>query len=250
MTRARALKHAIRSRAAKTGERYTTARRHVLENRLATTKTSLRTSLEGASKPASGESRSTMSEARFRQKTGHGLDHWFAVLDRFGAVQKGHTAAARYLQEEHGVSGWDAQSLTVSYERARGIRAPNQRLDGKYEVSVSKVVAADTNAVIAAFKEARRRRRWAQGLDPDLVAALKAALAATSSRGFVVKPNGQATLRYKWGGTSVDVYVIPKAGGKSSVVASSARLPAAEMVNERRAQWRKALGSLAAYLAG
>ena len=30
MTRARALKHTIRARAAKTGERYTTARRHVL----------------------------------------------------------------------------------------------------------------------------------------------------------------------------------------------------------------------------
>ena len=31
MTRARALKQAIRARAAKTGERYTTARRHVLK---------------------------------------------------------------------------------------------------------------------------------------------------------------------------------------------------------------------------
>ena len=31
MTRARALKQAIRTRAAKTGERYTTARRHLLK---------------------------------------------------------------------------------------------------------------------------------------------------------------------------------------------------------------------------
>jgi len=250
MTRARALKHAIRSRAARTGERYTTARRHVLEDRLATTKPPLRTDPAGASRPATRESRSTMSEARFREKTGHGLHHWFAVLDRFGAVEKGHTAAARYLQDVHNVSGWDAQSVTVSYERARGMRAPNQRLDGKYEVSVSKVVAADTGEVIAAFTEARRRRRWVEGLDPEIVAALKGALAGTSSRGFAVKPNGQATLRYKWGGTTVDVYVIPKAVSKSSVVASSARLPAAAMVEERRAQWRKALSALATYLAG
>ena len=75
------------------------------------------------------------------------------MLDRFGAVEKGHTAAARHLHEAHHVDGWYAQGITVAYERARGVRAVNQRRDGEYEVSVSKVVAADTTDVIKAFTE-------------------------------------------------------------------------------------------------
>ncbi|HEX7779978.1 MAG TPA: hypothetical protein VF424_12085 [Vicinamibacterales bacterium] len=65
-----------------------------------------------------------------RAKTGRGLDHWFEVLDRFGAVEKGHTAAARHLYDAHGVDGWYAQGITVAYERARGVRGVNQRRDG------------------------------------------------------------------------------------------------------------------------
>ena len=109
MTRARALKTLIRTRAAKTGERYTTARRHVLNN--------LRTSPEPvirfpapapvkAKSPAPSVSvKGGVSDATSRAKTGHGLDHWFEVLDRFGGVEKGHTALARHLFDEHAVPG-------------------------------------------------------------------------------------------------------------------------------------------------
>ena len=34
-----------------------------------------------------------------------------------------HPEVVRWLQEEHGTDGWSAQSITVSYERARGGRA-------------------------------------------------------------------------------------------------------------------------------
>ena len=62
---------------------------------------------------------------RSLKKTGHGLDHWFAVLDRFGAVEKGHTASARHLYEDHGVDGWYAQGITVVV-RARARRARHE----------------------------------------------------------------------------------------------------------------------------
>ena len=88
MTRARALKQVIRARAAKTGERYTTARRHILRE------LNQPKPVETAKKPAA---KPTMSEAAFVKRTGHGLAHWFAVLDRFGAVEKGHTAILFYI---------------------------------------------------------------------------------------------------------------------------------------------------------
>ena len=159
MTRARALKQVIRARAAKTGERYTTARRHVLKDLEQPTVPPARPQSAAAPRAAAaGSSKGSVSDAKSLEKTGHGLDHWFDVLDRFGAVEKGHTAAARHLYEAHQVDGWYAQGITVAFERARGVRALNQRCDGEFEVSVSKVVAADTTDVVKAFTETRRRR--------------------------------------------------------------------------------------------
>jgi hypothetical protein len=55
-------------------------------------------------------------------KTGQRTDEWNALLDAWEAPSKGHTAIARYLEREHGLSGWWAQTVTVRYEYARGLR--------------------------------------------------------------------------------------------------------------------------------
>jgi hypothetical protein len=247
MTRARALKTVIRARAAKTGERYTTARRHVL-NALQARTSPVRAAVIPIKAPPPAPVKGSISNAKSIEKTGYDLAHWFDVLDRFDAVKKGHTAAARHLNETHGVDGWYSQGITVSYERARGMRAVNQRTSGKYEVSVSKVVPADIKAAIAAFEQKRRRSAWATKADPALAKALAAGLDAAGSKGFVVKPKGHAICRYKWDGTVVEVYVEPKGSGKSSVVVRHAKLLSKEALDERRAQWRAALASLAGYL--
>lgn len=191
-----------------------------------------------------------MSDVRVREKTGHGLDHWFAVLDRFGAVEKGHSAAARHLYDAHQVDGWYAQGITVAYERARGVRTVNQRVDGAFEVSVSKVLAGDTAGVIKAVTDPRRRRQWLGAADPRLARALSSAIADKASKGFVVRPDGLARFRYKWDGTTVQFYLEPKAAGKVSLVVQHTKLANAAAVDERRAQWKAALAALAAYLAG
>lgn len=250
MTRARALKQVIRARAAKTGERYTTARRYVLKDLQQPTAPPARPRSTTAPRAAApGSSKGSVSDAKSLEKTGHGLDHWFDVLDRFGAVEKGHTAAARHLYEAHHVDGWYAQGITVAYERARGVRALNQRCDGEYEVSVSKVLAADATDVIKAFTETRQRRRWVEGVDARLVSALSAVLDSAASRGFVVRADGQARFRYKWDGTTVQLHLLPKPGDKVSVVVSNTKLPGPAMVEERREQWRIALKAVAALLA-
>jgi hypothetical protein len=246
MTRARALKSVIRSRIAKTGERYTTARRHVLAARAASPLRAV-AAAEPVTAPPPPAAKGSVSDATSRAKTGHGLDHWFAVLDRFEAVEKGHTAAARHLYDGHGVPGWYAQGITVAYERARGVRAVNQRRDGVYEVSATKVVAADTPRVVAALSDARQRARWTKGVEPALAKALATALRAPTSKGFVVRADGQARYRYPWGGTAVQFYVYPKPGGKSQVVVTHSKLTSAEELETRRADWREAWARLAAH---
>ena len=249
MTRARALKAVIRARAVKTGERYTTARRHVLKELAPPAPIAPPAPAPSApgARPArpAPAAKGTLSDARVREKTGHGLDHWFAVLDAFGGAAKGHTALARHLNADHAVPGWHAQGITVAYERARGVRGINQRCDGEYEVSVSKVVRATTRDVVRAMTEPSRRKRWTKEVEPALVNALAAALRKPGAKGVVVRPDNLGTFRYKWGETSVQLYIAPKPGGKVSVVATNGKLADPAMVEARRTVWRKALESLA-----
>ena len=159
MTRARALKSVIRSRIAKTGERYTTARRHVLAARPPALRASRPRRPCAARTPVpTAAAKGSVSDATARARTGHGLDHWFAVLDR---VRRGGAGAHRRrppsVRHAQG-AGWYAQGITVAYERARGVRAVNQRRDGVYEVSATKIVAAGTREVVD-----RLQRRAATG---------------------------------------------------------------------------------------
>lgn len=102
MTQLKKLKKSIRSRSEKTGESYTAARRQVL---LARDKAEPAKSPETAAvtpppppapppSPTATAVKGSVSDESARKKTGHGHDHWFAVLDEFGAAAKGHTAAA------------------------------------------------------------------------------------------------------------------------------------------------------------
>lgn len=242
MTEAKKLKQAIRARSAKTGESYTAARLQVLEARRKRTLPRAPAAPPPPARPVAA--RSGLGEKAVVEKTGHGFDHWFAVLDTFGAAAKGHTATARHLALEHGVPGWHAQGITVAYERARGLREVNQASTG-FQVSVSKMVPADIDAVLSALR-GPVRKKWLAGADPALRRALDAALAA-GAKGVVRGPK-RARVRYKWDATNVELVFEPRATG-TSVVASNTKLRDAAQVAERRTQWRTALDALKTHLA-
>lgn len=241
MTEAKKLKQAIRARAAKTGESYTAARRQVLKAR--GKRPPALTAAPPAKPPRTAGARPGLGEASVLAKTGHGYDHWFAVLDAFRAGEKGHTAAARHLRDDLGVPGWHSQGITVAYERARGLRAVNQAAGG-FQVAVSKMVPANMDTVLSAFR-GPALEKWLAGADPALRRALAAAL-APGGKG-VVRGAKRARVRYKWDGTNVELVVEPRAKG-TSVVASNTKMKEAAQVAERRAQWRRALDALKAQL--
>jgi hypothetical protein len=245
MTRARALKQVIRARAAKTGERYTTARRHILRELNQQPAATERVAAPVKKKTTKG----AISDASAVKNTGRDLAHWYAVLDAFGAVEKGHTAAARHLNQVHGVSGWYSQGITVSYERERGVRGINQRCDGAWEVSVSKTIAASTPQLVKAFTDARRRNQWIAEADRELARVMTKGLADKKSKGWVVRPDGLARFRYKWGATIVQLYAYPKPGGKIALTVQHTRLADADAVERYRGQWKAAFGLLGDYFA-
>jgi len=186
-----------------------------------------------------------MSDATAINKTGHDLAHWFAVLDKFGAIEQGHAKAAAHLHSDHGVPGWYSQGITVAYERALGVRVMNQKSDGKFEVTVSKMMAATPAQLIKAIKKAGE---WADGVDRDLLKSLAAELSDKKSKGFVIRPDGQARFRYKWNGTTVQFHLLPKSPVKTSFAVGHMALADAAAVETSRAKWKTALAALAQYL--
>ncbi|HKV13087.1 MAG TPA: DUF4287 domain-containing protein [Thermoanaerobaculia bacterium] len=193
--------------------------------------------------------RGQVNDASSRKATGHGLDHWFAVLDAFGAAEKGHTAAAAHLNQEHGIPGWYAQGITVAFERERGLRETNQSCTGTFQVSVSKTVPATVAEVIDAIRSADRRAAWLSGADPGLAAALNAAFEGDKPREVKTKGDDYAWLRFPWDGRTVEIRITGKPKG-ASVVADNGDLPDAGLVEPRRAMWKGALEGLRRYLEG
>ena len=248
MTRARALKQVIRARSAKTGERYTTARRHVLrELNDAPHAPEAPEAPEAPKAPKAPQApeapkKGGLSDAKSIEKTGRDLAHWFDVLDKFGGIEKGHTKSAAHLYSEHGVPGWYSQGITVAYERARGARAMNQRCDGAFEVSVSKVLPTDSRDLVRTIASSKK---WMAKADAALAKALKDALSDKKSKGFVIRPDGQARYRYHWDGMTVQLNLYPKGPHKTSLVVSQMKLPGAESVEQYRMLWKSALAAIA-----
>jgi hypothetical protein len=65
-----------------------------------------------------------ISDERVVQQTGRSTADWEMILDAWDVRAHGHTATARYLREQHGLSGWWAQAVTIRYEYARDLRQP------------------------------------------------------------------------------------------------------------------------------
>jgi hypothetical protein len=255
MTEAKKLKQAVRARSRKTGESYTAARRHLLESRAQRSPRAVpaRVARVNPARPASTEApktaqgRPAIGDTAIVKKTGHGYDHWFAVLDAFDAKAKGHTASATHLYEDHGVPGWHGQMITVAYERERGLRAVNQSCAGDFQVSVSKTVPANVTEVAKAFDDASERDSWLRGADQDLGRALRAALSGANGKRVTLKDARNARLRYAWDDTTVEIRIAATPKGAASVVADNTKLGSAAEVTKRRALWREALLSLKAH---
>ena len=240
MTRQKKLKKTVRARSRKIGESYTAARRHVLEarhHRTGATVSGAAPKAPPTVAPSRTASRSRRpSDAGLIKKTGHGLDHWFAVLDAFGAAKKGHTASAAHLYEAHGMPGWHAQMVTVAYERERGLRAMNQSCAGDFQVSVSKSLPAVVSEVADAIGRAERRRTWLRAADPALAKALGAAFEGPPAKRLTMKSATYARMRFRWDASTVEIRINGKPKGSSSIVADTNGLDRPELVEQRRAQ--------------
>lgn len=172
-----------------------------------------------------------MSDESMQRGSGKTWDEWFLILDGWSATGETHKAIADYLCREHGVAGWWAQSITVGYERARGMRDKHQRPNG-YSVNASKTVAVPVSQLFAALTDEARRDRW---LEPG---TLRLRSSKTDRAARFDAPDG----------TRLAAFFLRKGPAKSSVALQHDTLADAAAVETWRAFWKPRLNRLATLL--
>ena len=204
MTQQRSFKRLVRTRMEKTGESYTAARAMLL----------------AAAEPTPWLA---TSDDAIRERTGRGWEEWFDVLDSWGALGMKHRDIARRVAAELEIDplAWNAQAITASYERTRGLRVAGEREDG-FSISVSKTVAVPIERLYDAFfatADDRLRERT------------------------VTRPK---SARFDWGDDGSRVHVTFDASGeqKSRIVVEHARLADADEAERMKAFWRERLTEL------
>ncbi len=213
MTQHRSFKRIVRARMAKTGESYTAARSTILA---------------AAGTPADEETVMPQSDSTLRERTGEGWEHWLAVLDDWGALDRSHREIARYLREELEVDGWWSQAITVGYERARGRRAVGENAQG-FTAGASRTVNVSVEALYDAFMDESTRQRWFGDARLEVRTA--------------TRPKG---ARFNWAGgpTRVIVGFEAKSESKTVVAVSHERLADAAEAERLKGLWRSALTAL------
>lgn len=176
------------------------------------------------SKPASVEG--------FAKNTGRDWAGWLEFLASIGAKDLPHKEIAARIAATGEASGWWAQSITVAYEQHIGRRAPGQRGDGAFEVAVSKTLAGNMDAALAAWQKLAGRRAEFDGV----------AVAGA--------PETSATEKWRYwrcsleDGTKLNVTVTDKAPGKAGLTVTHEKLASAEDKEHWRAFWKTELSAL------
>lgn len=209
------LKRLVRARMAKTGESYTTARAHITSRTLEL--------------PPDHAELAGMPDDSVRTHTGRSWSEWVAALDEVGATEMEHPEIASWIAEHHDeVGSWWRQTVTVGYERIRGLRAVGQGRDGYYTANKSRTMPLPHDRVRRAVHDAETRHAW-----------LPSEEAEPSGRGKAKDfrfscPDGSRGV----------VSVTPKGEDKCTVTVQHMRLDSEEERDRRRDFWATKLEGL------
>jgi hypothetical protein len=217
------LKRLVRRRMQKTGESYTAARAQLLQKR----STPIPTKPVAAAKVDYAKL-AGISDAALEARTGCRWERWVKSLDHVRAHEWPHRKIADHVHTKYGIPGWWAQTVTVGYERIRGLRDIGQRRGGSYEASKSRTFAVPVSAVFNAFTAPRARSRWLPGVKLTIRSA---------------RPD--RSVRITWAdGTSVEVWLTAKGSAKSAVAIQHRKLPDKETVTRMKSYWDDRLDAL------
>jgi uncharacterized protein YndB with AHSA1/START domain len=214
-------KRLVRGRMHKTGEAYTTARVQLLKQKSATA--------PRHSPDADNYAKlAGRSDATLKEKTGCTWERWVGALDRVKAYTWPHRDIAQYVREKYRIPGWWAQTVTVGYERIKGLRAVGQRRDGSFEANKSKTLAVPLSRLYDAFSNPGLRARWLPGIDLAIRTATR-----------------DKSIRATWPDrSSVEIFFAGKGPGKSQVALQHGKLPDRASAQRMKQYWTERLDAL------
>ncbi|MEO8621728.1 MAG: hypothetical protein ABI625_11735 [bacterium] len=227
MPRHKDLKRLIRARMEKTGEAYTAARAQVIQKQGTAPATDTAASPPVAAPPDLA-SLAGMSDERIKESTGCTWERWVYALDRRKAYTMSHKDIATLLREKYKVDSWWSQTVTVGYERIKGLRARGQKRSGSYEVSRSRTFNVPVTTLFDAWANARTRTRWLDG-----------------ARTKVRTATAPKSLRLDWADNAiVAVGFIAKGTSRSTVAFTHTKLQSREAADAAKAYWAERLDAL------
>ena len=219
------LKRLVRARMKKTGEAYTTARTHLLKK--PKSKTASKAAVTAAQKVDYAALAGT-SDATIKAKTGCTWERWVRALDYHGAKEMSHRDIAAMVNKKYKIDGWWAQTVTVGYERIKGLRARGQRRDGTYEASKSRTFDVPVATLFEAWADASLRRRWLEGEHVKVRTA-----------------TAPKSMRLGWSdGTIIAIGFEAKGKSKSSVAVQHTKLPDRSTADRLKDYWSDRLDTL------
>ncbi len=194
-------------------------------------KPKIKTAATQSDQPKSSQSSSAasqVSDATVKEKTGKDWSAWLKALDAKKAMELNHKAIVALLAKDYPeVSSWWQQMITVTYERARGLRDKHEKSDG-YVAGASKTLPTPLPKLYLAWKDGRLRKKW-----------------LGNAAFTVTKATENKSLRLTWNdGSKVDVYLTAKGEDKSMVAVQHEKLKNREAVDKTKAFWKGALERL------
>ena len=155
------------------------------------------------------------------------------ALDHYGAERMSHRDIAALVSKKYKVGDWWAQTVTVGYERIRGLRARGQRRDGTYKATKSRTFNVPVETLFDAWADARVRGKWLSD------AAVK-----------VRRATPPKSLRLDWSDRSIiAIGFMSKGASKSAVAVQHAKLPDKKKADELKRYWSERLDALGDVLA-
>jgi hypothetical protein len=221
-------KRLVRGRMQKTGESYTAARAQLLQLKSPSSVRAI-----ARAKPVDYAALAGKRDAVIKAATGCTWERWVKALDLVEAHTWPHREIAKHVRERYHVSGWWSQTVTVGYERIKGLRAVGQRMDGTFEANKSRTVAVPVRRLYAAFRNSRQRAQWL----PDAEVTVRTASPAKY-------------MRLGWpDGTPVVIGFTAMGRAKSQVAIQHGKLPDRASVLRLKQFWGERLNALAEVLA-
>jgi len=228
MPRNKDLKRLVRARMRKTGEAYTAARAHIIKKPKARGASTPSATAESAAEKVDYAALAGMSNESIKAKTGCTWDRWVPALDHHGADKMSHRDIAALVSKKYKIDGWWSQTVTVGYERIKGLRARGQRRDGTYEASKSRTFDVPAGTLFEAWADPSVRRRWLN----DESVRVRTATAPKS-------------MRLDWSdGGIIAVGFLTKGKSKSAVAVQHTKLPDRETADRLKKYWADRLDAL------